>query len=213
MNKSEVLSRIHASGAVAVVRVTDVKRLRKTIAAIAAGGVDCIEITMTVPNAIATIKEFAAESDALVGAGTVTDADTARAVIEAGAQFIVGPVLNLEVIAAGKNAGVAVMPGCFSPTEILAAWNAGADVVKVFPATSLGPKFIKDVHGPLPHVRLMPTGGVSIENAGEWIRAGAFAVGIGTDLLDKTMIEAEDYSGLTHRARVFVENIRSARAT
>jgi 2-dehydro-3-deoxyphosphogluconate aldolase/(4S)-4-hydroxy-2-oxoglutarate aldolase len=214
MNTVDALSQILSSGVVAVVRMKDARRLSKVLAAISAGGVRCLEITMTVPNAVKMIEEVTASAPAnvLVGAGTVTDPDTASAVMDAGARFVVGPVFSLPVVRVVKERGVVAIPGCFSPTEIVAASHAGADIIKIFPATSLGPRFIKDLHGPLPHVRLMPTGGVSIENAGEWIKAGACAVGIGTDLLDKAMIEAEDYEGLTQRAKRLVEIVQSARA-
>jgi 2-dehydro-3-deoxyphosphogluconate aldolase/(4S)-4-hydroxy-2-oxoglutarate aldolase len=213
MNTVDALSQILSSGVVAVVRMKDAQRLGKVLAAISAGGVRCLEITMTVPNAVKMIEEASASAPAgvLVGAGTVTDPDTASAVMDAGARFVVGPVFSLPVVRVVKERGVVAIPGCFSPTEIITASQAGADIIKVFPATSLGPRFIKDLHGPLPHVRLMPTGGVSIENAGEWIKAGACAVGIGTDLLDKAMIEAEDYEGLTQRAKRLVEIVQSAR--
>jgi len=208
-----MVNQIGESGVVAVIRLSDVRRLKSILGAIGAGGVRCLEITMTVPGAVKIIEEVAAAAPAgvLVGAGTVTDPATARAVMDAGARFVVGPVLNLEVIRAVKDRGCVAIPGCFSPTEILAAWNAGADVVKVFPATSLGPRFIRDLHGPFPDIRLMPTGGVSLQNVGEWIKGGAFAVGVGTDLLDKQLIEREDYAGLEARAGQFILAIQEAR--
>lgn len=213
MSKQEVLDAILSGGAVAVIRLADPVRLKNVLAAISAGGVKSLEITMTVPNAVNVIEEVAgtADEDVLVGAGTVTDAETAQAVIAAGAEFVVSPILNPEVIAVAQKHDVPVMPGCYSPTEIFAGWKAGADVIKVFPATSLGPRFFKDIHGPFPDIRMMPTGGVSVENAGEWIKAGACAVGIGTDLLDKKLIEAEDYAALTERAKKLVAGIASAR--
>jgi 2-dehydro-3-deoxyphosphogluconate aldolase/(4S)-4-hydroxy-2-oxoglutarate aldolase len=133
--------------------------------------------------------------------------------VGAGARYVVSPVFRPAVIEASHAAGAAAMPGCFSPTEILAAWDAGADVVKVFPATALGPGYFKDVRGPLPHVKLMPTGGVSLENAGDWIRAGAVAVGVGTALVDGKLVAAGDYAAITERARQFVERIARARET
>ena len=141
---------------------------------------------MTVPGAVRLIEQLAATlpSNVLIGAGTVLDPETARSVILAGARFVVSPVCRPAVIEMCHRYDVAAMPGCFTPTEILAAWEAGADVVKVFPATALGPGFFKDVRGPLPQVKLMPTGGVTRENAGEWIRAGACAIGVGTALVD-----------------------------
>jgi 2-dehydro-3-deoxyphosphogluconate aldolase/(4S)-4-hydroxy-2-oxoglutarate aldolase len=200
-------------GAVAVIRLADARRLRNVLAAISAGGVRCLEITMTVPGAVKVIEEVAATAPpgVLVGAGTVTDPVTAAAVMDAGARFVVGPVLSLPVIEAVQQRGCVAIPGCFSPTEILTAWRAGADIVKIFPATSLGPRYIKDLHGPFPELRLMPTGGVSLGNVGQWIKDGAFAVGVGTDLLDRGLVEKEDYDGLEARARRFVEAISAAR--
>lgn len=213
MSSNNVVSQLIENGVVAVIRMTDAERLKDVISAINAGGVRGIEITMTVPNAVKIIAEVAPRvpSGVLVGAGTVVDAATADAVIDAGATFVVGPVLSMPVIETAKRRGIAVMPGCYSPTEILAGWRAGADIIKVFPATSLGPKYFKDIRGPLPDIKLMPTGGVSVENAGEWIKAGAVAVGIGTDLLDKKMIDSGDFDGLRRRAELLVRNVQSAR--
>jgi 2-dehydro-3-deoxyphosphogluconate aldolase/(4S)-4-hydroxy-2-oxoglutarate aldolase len=141
----------------------------------------------------------------------VLDAGTARRVMDAGATFVVSPVFRLDTMLACHEQGAAAMPGCFSPTEILNAWDAGADVVKVFPATALGPGFFKDVRGPLPQVKLMPTGGVTLDNAGDWIRAGAVAVGVGTALLDAGAIAAGDYTTLTANAERIVASVRAAR--
>lgn len=149
----------------------------------------------------------------LLGAGTVLDSETARLAILAGARFVVSPVFRPEVVAICHRYDVAAMPGCFTPTEILAAWEAGADVVKVFPATALGPGFFKDVRGPLPQVKLMPTGGVSLTNAGDWIRAGAVAVGVGTALLDAKAIAAGDFGVITTNARTIVASVEAARET
>ena len=158
---------------------------------------------MTVPRAVALIEELAATlpADVIVGAGTVLDAETAREVIRAGARFVVSPVFQAEIVDACRDADCAVMPGCFTPTEILAAWEAGADIVKVFPATALGPGFFKDVRGPLPQVRLMPTGGVTRDNAGDWIRAGAVAIGVGTALVDPAAVEAGRFDLIRDNAR------------
>ena len=149
----------------------------------------------------------------LLGAGTVIDADTARAVIDAGAQFVISPVFRRDVLAACHERGVPFAPGCFSPTEILDAYEAGADIVKVFPATALGPQYIKDVRAPLPQVKLMPTGGVSPDNAGDWIRAGAVAVAAGSSLLDAAAIESGRFDVITANARRIIENVASARAS
>jgi 2-dehydro-3-deoxyphosphogluconate aldolase/(4S)-4-hydroxy-2-oxoglutarate aldolase len=147
-------------------------------------------------------------SDLVVGAGTVIDADTAHAAIDAGARFVVSPVFRRALLDACRARGTAVIPGCCTPTEILDAWEAGADVVKVFPAASLGPGFIKDVRAPLPQVKLMPTGGVSIDNAGEWLRAGAVAVGIGSALVDAAAVRAGAFETLTARAARLVARVR-----
>jgi 2-dehydro-3-deoxyphosphogluconate aldolase/(4S)-4-hydroxy-2-oxoglutarate aldolase len=213
MKRSEVLSRIIESGVVAVIRMKDTDRLLKVIEAVRKGGVKCIEITMTVPGAVEIIRQLskAVPPDVLVGAGTVVDEGTANQVIDAGAKFVVGPVLNLAVVSLCGKRDVPVMPGCYTPTEILTAWNAGADIIKVFPATSLGPKYFKDLRGPFPDIRLMPTGGVTIDNVGEWIAAGACAVGVGSDLLDKKAIDEERYEVLTERASRMVQNFLAAK--
>ena len=214
MNKREVLTRLIDSGVVGVIRMKDTNRLLKVIEAVRSGGVKCIEITMTVPGAVDIIRQLtkAVPADVLIGAGTVVDEETAAKVIEAGATFVVGPVLNLGVVSLCAKRGIAVMPGCYTPTEILAGWKAGADIIKVFPATSLGPKYFKDLRGPFPDIRMMPTGGVTIDNVGEWIAAGACAVGIGSDLLDKKAIEEERYDVLTERAARMVQNVKAAKA-
>jgi len=214
MSKEEVLKKIVESGVVAVIRTKDTRRLQKVIEAVHKGGVKAIEITMTVPNAVEIIRAMAVSKpdDVVLGAGTITDVETAKAVIDAGAQFIVGPVLNLEIIKLCREHGIACMPGCYTPTEIFTAWQAGADVVKVFPATSLGPRYLKDIAGPFPQIKMMPTGGVSVDNVGEWIAAGAIAVGIGSDLLDKKAIEEERYDVLTERAARMTENVRIAQS-
>jgi 2-dehydro-3-deoxyphosphogluconate aldolase/(4S)-4-hydroxy-2-oxoglutarate aldolase len=166
-----------------------------------------------VPGAVDAIAEMAPSmpDGFLLGAGTVLDADAAAHVIDAGARFVVSPVFRPAVIAECHRRGIPALPGCFTPTEILDAWDAGADLVKVFPATALGPTFVKDLHGPLPHVKLMPTGGVTIENAGEWIKAGAAAVGIGTALLDSKAVDQGNYALLRSNAERLTANVRSAR--
>ena len=213
--RADTVRRIEACGVVAVIRLQDGSRLRAVVEALAAGGITALEVTMTVPRAIELIAEIAPTLPPafLIGAGTVVDAETARAAVAAGARFIVGPVFRPAVIDAAHAAGAAAMPGCFSPTEILAAWDAGADVVKVFPATALGPAYFKDLRGPLPQVKLMPTGGVSLENAGEWIKAGAVAIGVGGALVDPKLVAAGQYAAITERARRFIERVKTARET
>jgi 2-dehydro-3-deoxyphosphogluconate aldolase/(4S)-4-hydroxy-2-oxoglutarate aldolase len=211
--RADVTAHIEALGIVAVIRLKDPARLRAVVDAMAEGGVRALEVTMTVPRAVEMIGELAPRLPPgfLLGAGTVTDAATARAVIDAGASFVVSPVFRPEVIAACHERGVPAMPGCFSPTEILAAHDCGADIVKLFPATALGPQFIKDVRAPLPQVKLMPTGGVTIDNAGDWIRAGAAAVGIGSALVDAKAIDAGHFEVIAGNARRLVENVAAAR--
>jgi 2-dehydro-3-deoxyphosphogluconate aldolase/(4S)-4-hydroxy-2-oxoglutarate aldolase len=211
--RAAVTAQIEALGVVAVIRLKDPATLRAVVDAMAEGGVRALEVTMTVPRAVDLIRELAPTlpGDFLLGAGTVTDAATALAVIDAGASFVVGPVFRPDVIAACHERDVAALPGCFSPTEILAAHECGADIVKLFPATALGPQFIKDVRAPLPQVKLMPTGGVTLDNAGEWIRAGAVAVGLGSALLDAKAIEGRRWSVITDNARRVVASVAGAR--
>lgn len=211
-NREEILGRILDKQAIAVIRMADSTKLIRVVEAILKGGVECVEITMTVPDAIQVIKEVAGAigDQALIGSGTVLDGDTARQTMEAGAQFVVGPIFNPDVVKVVHEYDRVVIPGAFSPAEITAAWDAGADVVKIFPATVLGPQYIKDVRGPLPHIRLCPTGGVTVDNAGDWIKAGAVCVGIGSDLLDKQAIQDDRFEVLTERARRMVASIQSA---
>ena len=213
MSRQEITRAIEAHGVVAIIRMKEPDRLRAVIDALAAGGLRAIEVTMTVPGAIDLIAQIAPTlpRDFLFGAGTVLDADTASRAIDAGARFIVSPVFRTAVIDACHRRDVPAMPGCLTPTEILDAWDAGADIVKVFPATTLGPGYLKDVRAPLPQVKLMPTGGVTIDNAGDWIKAGAVAVGVGSALVDNQAIAAADYHRLEENARRILANVRAAR--
>ena len=201
--RADVVRWIEQDRAVAVVRTDAPESLVRIADALRAGGVVCVEVTMTVPNALDGIRAVSDElgGGVLVGAGAVTDAETARAAVEAGARYVVSPVFKREVVEAAHAAGAAAMPGCFTPTEILAAHEAGADVAKVFPAGALGPGFVKGVLAPMPHLKLMPTGGVSLDNAAEWLRAGAVAVGAGSALVDSKAIAAGDWARLTANAR------------
>jgi 2-dehydro-3-deoxyphosphogluconate aldolase / (4S)-4-hydroxy-2-oxoglutarate aldolase len=211
--RAAVTAAIERLGIVAVIRLKDPAKLRASVDAMAEGGVRALEVTMTVPGAVGLIRELAPvlPDGFLLGAGTVTDADTARAVIDAGASFVVGPVLRPEVISACHERDVPAMPGCFSPTEIFTAHECGADIVKVFPATALGPQFLKDVRAPLPQVKLMPTGGVTLDNAGDWLRAGAVAVGIGSALLDAKAIDQGRFDVITANAKRVVANVAASR--
>jgi 2-dehydro-3-deoxyphosphogluconate aldolase/(4S)-4-hydroxy-2-oxoglutarate aldolase len=212
-SRADILHAIETTGVVAVVRLADAAQMHDVALALLRGGVRAIEITMTVPRAVELIRELSHSlpTDVVVGAGTVLDEQTAGAVIEAGAEFVVSPILRPAVIARCHRHDVAVMPGCFTPTEIYTAWQAGADIVKVFPATALGPMFFKDIRGPLPQLRLMPTGGVTRENAGEWIRAGAIAIGVGTALVDQRAAAAGDFQTIADNARHFVTAVQHAR--
>ena len=213
MTRSDIVKHLETSGVVAIIRLKDGAALPRVVDALAEGGVRALEITMTVPGAVEHIRQVAATLPAgfVLGAGTVVDAVTAKRVIDAGARFVVSPVSRMEVIEACHERETPVLPGCFSPTEILNAWDAGADIIKVFPATSLGPGFIKDVRGPLPHVKLCPTGGVSLDNAGEWIRAGAVAVGVGSALVEAGAIAAGDFGKITANAKRIIDHVVAAR--
>ncbi len=213
-SRIDVVRAIEASGVVAIIRLHDSQAGHDVALALADGGVTALEVTMTVPGAVRLIEQLAATlpSNVLIGAGTVLDPETARSVILAGARFVVSPVCRPAVIEMCHRYDVAAMPGCFTPTEILGAWEAGADVVKVFPATALGPGFFKDLRGPLPQVKLMPTGGVTRENAGEWIRAGACAIGVGTALVDGAAVAARRFADISANARHFIEAVAIARA-
>jgi 2-dehydro-3-deoxyphosphogluconate aldolase/(4S)-4-hydroxy-2-oxoglutarate aldolase len=210
MSRDEVLAIILASKVIAVIRMPDAAKLARVVEAVRRGGVRAIEITMTTPSALEMIADQVKSKPAgtLIGAGTVLDAPTAEKVIQAGAEFVVSPITNFDMIKACRRNNTLVAPGALSPTEISAAWERGADVVKVFPATSVGPKYFQDLKGPFPNIRLMPTGGVSIENAREFIRSGACCVAIGTALLDKKAIAAGDWDVLTEKARALVESLR-----
>jgi 2-dehydro-3-deoxyphosphogluconate aldolase / (4S)-4-hydroxy-2-oxoglutarate aldolase len=202
MTRQEILARVLDSGIVAVLRIDDPDRGLRVIEAIREGGVDVAEVTMTVPGALDLIREAAAAyPDAPLGVGSVLDAATVHRAVDAGAAYVVSPVFRPEVVAAAHERGVPAMPGAFTPTEVLAAHEAGADVVKVFPADVLGMAFFRGVLAPMPFLRLMPTGGVTLDNAGEWLRAGAVAVGVGGALLDKRAIAEGRYEVLTENAR------------
>jgi 2-dehydro-3-deoxyphosphogluconate aldolase/(4S)-4-hydroxy-2-oxoglutarate aldolase len=188
----------------------------RAIDAIREGGISVLEITMTVPGAVKLIEEVAKRygNEALVGAGTVLDPETATACVESGAQFVVSPALNLETIACCRRLEIAVMPGALTPTEVVQAWNAGADFVKVFPAGAVGgPSYLKSLKAPLPQIELVPTGGVSLKTAADFIRAGAAALGIGADLVDINAIREGQAALITERAKQFIEIVREARAS
>lgn len=213
MSRETDLSRVLDCGLVAVVRAAEPTHLLNVIKALAEGGVSVAEVTLTVPDALDVIR--AAKRDVgdrvLLGAGTVLDTETARAAILAGAEFIVSPTVNLDVIKLCRRYDKLVFPGAFTPTEILTAWEAGADVVKVFPADVLGPAFFKAMRGPLPQVRLMPTGGVDLNTAGEFLRAGACCLGVGSQLVDPKAVAREDFEYLRGLAWQYTQAVKMAR--
>jgi 2-dehydro-3-deoxyphosphogluconate aldolase / (4S)-4-hydroxy-2-oxoglutarate aldolase len=215
MNKSEIMQHIAEIGVIPVVRAESADIALRAIDAIQAGGISVLEITMTVPGAIRIIEEVAQKlgSKAIVGAGTVLDEVTARQCILAGAQFIVSPALNLDTISCCHRYGIVVIPGAMTPTEVVTASSAGADWVKVFPAGALGgPSYIKALKAPLPHIRLVPTGGVSLKTAADFILAGATALGVGTDLVDTKALRDREDRLITQRARQFAEVVKEARS-
>lgn len=214
MNKPEVIQTIRDTGIIPVVRAKSADEAMKAIDAIREGGISILEITMTVPGAIGVIEQVSARygSEALVGAGTVLDGETARACILAGARFVVSPAVNLETIDVCRRYGIAVMPGALTPTEVVQAWSAGADFVKVFPAGAVGgASYIKSLKAPLPQIELIPTGGVSLKTAADFIKAGASALGVGADLVDVQAIRDGKQSVITERAQEFVRIVREAR--
>jgi 2-dehydro-3-deoxyphosphogluconate aldolase/(4S)-4-hydroxy-2-oxoglutarate aldolase len=206
-------SEIESDGVVAIVRLDDLSRATPLTEALLRGGVRSVEFTFTNPLAGRAIETVRTElgDRAMIGAGTVLDTETARAAILSGAQFIVTPTLNTAVIELCNRYGVPTVIGAFTPTEMLTAWQAGATFVKVFPASVGGPGYLKDVRGPLPQLKLIPTGGVSVENAGDFIRAGAVAIAAGSSLVDAKSVNTEDWATLESRAQQLVVAVRTAR--
>jgi 2-dehydro-3-deoxyphosphogluconate aldolase/(4S)-4-hydroxy-2-oxoglutarate aldolase len=213
--RGEILERLVEAGIVAVIRAQSSDHLIAVADAIRAGGVDCIEVTMTTPNALQVISEVSEKfgADVLIGVGSVLDAETARAAVLAGAQFVVGPSFDPRVIEVSHRYDKPVVPGCFTPTEIVTAWSAGADLIKLFPATAVGPTYIKDIRGPLPQVRIVPTGGVHLDNAGDFIKAGAAALAVGSAMVDKQAVAEGRFEVVTATARKFVEAVNDARGS
>jgi 2-dehydro-3-deoxyphosphogluconate aldolase/(4S)-4-hydroxy-2-oxoglutarate aldolase len=205
MDKERTLQILEETGVVAVIRVDSRAVLMDTTLA--------LEITMTSPGALGAIEEAVEKlgDRVIIGVGSVLDAVTARLAILAGAGFVVSPVLKPEIIEVCQRYSIPCIPGAFTPTEILAAWETGADVVKIFPATKLGPSFIKDIRGPLPQVKLTPTGGVNLENTGEFIKAGAVFAGVGGALVDKKLVAEKKWADLAQRAAQFIAAVKEAR--
>ena len=214
MDHIETLSRVAKCGVVSIARVEDASELIPTVEALLKGGVDVFEVTMSVPGAIEVIRDIGKHfgSDVLLGAGTVLDSETGRAAILAGAEFLVTPCITPSVIEIARRYGKVVTPGALTPTEILGAWEAGGDVIKVFPARQMGPSYIKDVLAPLPQIPLMPTGGVNIDNASDYIKAGATALGMSW-LLDKKLMAEHKFDQIADNARRLRDIIEDARAT
>ncbi|WP_027363959.1 bifunctional 2-keto-4-hydroxyglutarate aldolase/2-keto-3-deoxy-6-phosphogluconate aldolase [Desulfotruncus alcoholivorax] len=214
LKKHEQLKRILDVGIVAVIRAESADKAIKVIEAVRQGGIPAIEVTMTVPGAIDVIKELSRnfkEEEMLIGAGTVLDAETARACILAGAQYIVSPGLNPATVRLCNRYQKICMPGCATVTEMLTAMELGIDVVKLFPGELFGPRSIKSFRGPLPHVNIMPTGGVNLDNVDQWIKAGAVAVGVGSDIT-KQGLASGDFNLIKETARAFVEKIAQTRS-
>jgi len=212
MEKEKILHEILERKVIAVLRITEEGKLQSIIEAIYAGGISIVEITMTVPGALQSIEQLSKKLDEhiIIGVGTVLNSETAEAAVKAGAKFVVSPIFKKEIIDTGHKFNIPTMPGCFTPTEIQSAFEYGADIVKVFPADVVGMEFFKAVLAPMPHLRLMPTGGVTLTNAGDWIKAGACVVGIGSALLDKKAIRENNYYKLTENARVIINSLTQA---
>lgn len=213
MNKAEVTSRVVEGGVIPVIRASSKTEARSVIEAIAAGGVTTIEVTMTVPRAVELISELSRDrGDLLLGAGSVLEPETARECIAAGARFIVSPATNFDTIEYCNESDIVVMPGALTPTEVVNAWDAGADFVKVFPADSMGgAKYLRSLKAPLPHIKLIPTGGVSLSTAADLIKSGAEAVGVGADLVNLAAIREGRPGEITEAARTYLRIVAEAR--
>lgn len=213
MSKDADLKRVLDLGLVAIIRAPSGEKLLGVAEALYAGGIDVIEVTFTVPGALGIIQELKEKigDRVLLGAGSVLDPETARAAILAGAEYIVTPTVNVDVIKLCQRYGKVIMSGAFTPTEILTAWEAGADIVKVFPADIGGPSYLKAVHGPLPQIRLLPTGGVNLDTLPAFVKAGACAVGLGSALVEKDALEKGDMQRVEDLARQYVAKMKEAR--
>jgi 2-dehydro-3-deoxyphosphogluconate aldolase/(4S)-4-hydroxy-2-oxoglutarate aldolase len=213
VEKLQMLRIIRETGIIAIIRAQNTNQLIKAAKAIQDGGVHALEVTMTTPDALQVIEDAKKilRDNVLFGAGTVLDSETARQAISVGADFIVSPTLNIEVIALCRRYGVPVIPGCYTPTELLHAWEAGADMLKVFPASIGGPRFIKAILAPLPQLQLIPVGGVNVDSAEAFINAGAIALGIGNNLINQTLLDSNDMEEITKRASSYIKLVKSAR--
>ena len=216
MTKDDVLKRLEEIGVIPVVRAASAEEAVAVAEAIGEGGIPVLEITLTVPGAVKVIAELSKRfgDQVLVGAGTVLDPEAARECIDAGARFVVSPALNLQTIELCKREGIVILPGALTPTEVVTAWNAGADAVKVFPCSAVGgAKYLRALKAPLPQIKLVPTGGVSLATAKDFIAAGAWALGVGADLVNNEAIRSGDRGSVISAARDYVAAVRNARAT
>lgn len=213
MNKAKTIERMLNPGVVAVIRADGSEQLMEVARALEAGGVTAMEVTMTTPNALSVIEAVTKEMGArvLMGVGTVLDEETARMAILAGAQFVVTPVMKPGVIALCNRYSVPIVAGAYTPTEALAAHEAGADFIKIFPADGLGPNYIRALKAPLPQLQIIPTGGVDVSTAGDFIRAGCAAVAAGGSLVSKDVLKSGDWAKLSNTARAFVQAVAAAR--
>src|SRR6185369_5420859 len=210
--KAEIISRLVKPGIIAVVRAQKAEQVPPLCEALLAGGVLAIEITMTTPNALAAIRDARARfgERALIGVGTVLDAKTCQAAIDAGAEFVVTPICRVELVKLAQAADRPIMLGAYTPTEAQLAHEAGADFVKIFPADTLGPGFIRSLRAPLPHLRIVPTGGVDVGNVAEFLKAGCAALGVGSSLVSTKILADADWPELTRRAKEFVKAANTA---
>jgi len=207
------LDRVLDSCIVAVIRADSGDLLVDVAEALLSGGVDVMEVTFTVPKAHQVLEKVADKlgKRVLLGAGTVLDPETCRAALLSGAEFIVSPAVNVQVIEMCKRYSKLILPGAFTPTEVVTAWQAGADIVKIFPSEITGPKYLKALHGPLPHIRLMPTGGVNLETATDFLKAGACALGVGSSLVDPKLVAAGDLKKIENLARQYQQLVKDFR--
>ena len=213
MKKAETLNIIRETGVIAIMRAQSSDQLIAAADAIKKGGIKAIEVTMTTPSALSVIAEAKERygSDVVFGAGSVLDPETGRAAILAKADFVVSPTLNLELITLCNRYAIPVAPGCYSPTEVLTGWEAGADLIKLFPASVGGPGLVKAILAPLPQVRIIPVGGVNLDTAADFIRNGAAALGVGNSLVNQKLLDAGDMDELTRRAAAFIEQVKKGR--
>ncbi|MGQ9474148.1 MAG: bifunctional 4-hydroxy-2-oxoglutarate aldolase/2-dehydro-3-deoxy-phosphogluconate aldolase [Candidatus Caldatribacteriaceae bacterium] len=208
-NRWEVVKRLMEGKIIAIIRAQNASSLLEVVKALKEGGIKCIEVTMTTPGALKLLEEVREKEEGILfGAGTILDPETARLCILSGAQFLVTPSLHSGVIEMAHRYDIPIIPGAFTPTEILNAWERGAEIVKVFPASSVGPQYIKELKGPFPHIKLCPTGGVNLENIAAFFKAGATCVGVGSSLVSPKLIKESNWDELRRLAQQFQEELR-----